>query len=126
MGSRARSERRPRLIGIHTEYAYSVCTRQGRELKSNAARPLCPPHGWSGGGWRATLVDMTASQIQPDLTAARERWVARGVAAPAIVATGASGSSVEGADGVRYLDFAGGIGCQNLGHSPSAVVDAIH
>ena len=31
-------------------------------------------------------MDMTASQIQPDLTAARERWVARGVAAPAIVA----------------------------------------
>src|SRR3954447_17818020 len=68
---------------------------------------------------------MTA--LQPETTlAARERWVARGVAAPAIVATGAHGAHVEGADGVRYLDFAGGIGCQNLGHNPEAVVEAIH
>src|SRR4051812_9440493 len=71
---------------------------------------------------------MTASQIQSsnDVLAERERWVARGVSAPAIVATGAHGAYVEGADGVRYLDFAGGIGCQNLGHNPQAVVDAIH
>src|SRR4051794_26350359 len=33
IGSRARSERRPRLIGIHTEYAYSVCTSQERQLQ---------------------------------------------------------------------------------------------
>src|SRR4051794_33349970 len=71
--------------------------------------------------------DMTASQIQPDaLLAARERWVARGGSAPAIVAVAAEGAYVQGADGVRYLDFAGGIGCQNLGHNPQAVVDAIH
>jgi 4-aminobutyrate aminotransferase len=70
---------------------------------------------------------MTASQIQPEaLLAARERWVARGVSAPAIVAVSADGAHVEGADGVRYLDFAGGIACQNLGHNPGAVVDAIH
>src|SRR3954452_433249 len=70
---------------------------------------------------------MTASQIQPDTTlAGRERWVARGVAAPAIVPTHAEGAYVTGADGVRYLDFACGIGCQNLGHNPQAIVDAIH
>jgi len=70
---------------------------------------------------------MTASQIQPEsLLAARERWVARGVSAPAIIAVSADGAHVEGADGVRYLDFAGGIGCQNLGHNPEAVVEAIH
>ena len=68
---------------------------------------------------------MTASQIQPDaLLAARERWVARGVSAPAIVAVSADGAHVQGADGVNYLDFAGGIGCQNLGHNPEAVVEA--
>jgi 4-aminobutyrate aminotransferase/(S)-3-amino-2-methylpropionate transaminase len=73
------------------------------------------------------LLDMTASQIQSEsLLAARERWVARGVSAPAIVAVSADGAHVEGADGVRYLDFAGGIGCQNLGHNPEAVVEAIH
>src|SRR3954470_9317667 len=70
---------------------------------------------------------MTASQIQPDtLLADRERWVARGISPPAIVAVSASGAHVEGADGVRYLDFSGGIGCQNLGHNPEAVVRAIH
>jgi 4-aminobutyrate aminotransferase len=71
---------------------------------------------------------MTASQIQSAdaLLAARERWVARGVAAPAIVATRAEGSYIEAADGTRYLDFAGGIGCQNLGHGRAEVVSAIH
>src|SRR4051794_40228269 len=70
---------------------------------------------------------MTASQNQPEgLLAARERWVARGVSAPAIVAASAEGAHVHGADGVDYLDFAGGIGCQNLGHNAAAVVEAIH
>ncbi len=70
---------------------------------------------------------MTASHTEPEsLLAARERWVARGVSAPAIVAVSADGAHVQGADGVRYLDFAGGIGCQNLGHNPEAVVEAIH
>lgn len=67
---------------------------------------------------------MTATQIP--LSSARERWVARGVSAPAIEATHARGATVTGADGVEYLDFAGGIGCQNLGHNPPAVVEAIH
>ena len=38
----------------------------------------------------------------------------------------ARGARVVGADGRRYLDFAGGIGCQNLGHGPDPVVEAIH
>src|SRR4051812_20945348 len=33
IGSRARSESSPRLIGIHTQYAYSVCTRQERDVQ---------------------------------------------------------------------------------------------
>jgi 4-aminobutyrate aminotransferase/(S)-3-amino-2-methylpropionate transaminase len=71
---------------------------------------------------------MTASQIHSAdaVLAARERWVARGVSAPAIVAVHAEGTHIEGADGVRYLDFAGGIGCQNLGHGAADVVGAIH
>jgi 4-aminobutyrate aminotransferase len=69
---------------------------------------------------------MTASTQSESLLASRERWVARGVSAPAIVAVAADGAHVEGADGVRYLDFAGGIGCQNLGHNPTEVVRAIH
>ncbi len=71
---------------------------------------------------------MTASQTQSseELLAARERWVARGVSAPAIVAVRAEGSYIEAADGTRYLDFAGGIGCQNLGHGRAEVLSAVH
>ena len=38
----------------------------------------------------------------------------------------AEGAVIEDIDGNRFLDFAGGIGCQNAGHRPPAVVDAIH
>src|SRR4051794_8128440 len=74
------------------------------------------------------MLSMTASQLNPAdaLLAARERWVARGISAPAIVAVRAEGSYIEAAGGTRYLDFAGGIGCQNLGHGRAEVVSAIH
>jgi len=39
---------------------------------------------------------------------------------------GAEGAMIEDIDGNRFLDFAGGIGCQNAGHRPPAVVEAIH
>jgi 4-aminobutyrate aminotransferase len=61
-----------------------------------------------------------------DLIAERARWVPRGVATPAIVTVAARGSVIEAADGREYLDFAGGIGCLNLGHGPEDVVAAIH
>jgi 4-aminobutyrate aminotransferase len=56
----------------------------------------------------------------------RERYVARGVATPSLVVARAEGARVWDADGREFLDFAGGIACQNLGHGPSAVVAAIH
>src|SRR3989440_10731034 len=58
--------------------------------------------------------------------AARERYVAHGVATPSLVVAGAEGARVGDVDGREFLDFAGGIACQNLGHGPSAVVAAIH
>jgi len=58
--------------------------------------------------------------------AARERYVARGVATPALVVARAEGARVWDVDGREYLDFAGGIACQNLGHGPPAVVAAVH
>jgi 4-aminobutyrate aminotransferase / (S)-3-amino-2-methylpropionate transaminase / 5-aminovalerate transaminase len=58
--------------------------------------------------------------------AARERYVARGVATPSLVVARAEGARVWDVDGREFLDFAGGIACQNLGHSPSAVVAAVH
>lgn len=58
--------------------------------------------------------------------AARERYVPRGVSTPSLVVARASGARVWDADGREFLDFAGGIACQNLGHGPSTVVAAIH
>jgi 4-aminobutyrate aminotransferase / (S)-3-amino-2-methylpropionate transaminase / 5-aminovalerate transaminase len=60
------------------------------------------------------------------VTQARERYVARGVSTPRLVVDRAEGATVWDADGREYLDFAGGIACQNLGHRPAAVVAAIH
>jgi 4-aminobutyrate aminotransferase/(S)-3-amino-2-methylpropionate transaminase len=57
---------------------------------------------------------------------ARERYVARGVSTPALVVSRAEGASIWDADGREYLDFAGGIGCANLGHGHAKVVEAIH
>src|ERR1700739_4887749 len=58
--------------------------------------------------------------------AARERYVARGVATPALVVARAEGARVWDVDARESRDSAGGIACQNLGHGPSAVVAAIH
>ena len=58
--------------------------------------------------------------------AARERYVARGVSTPSLVVDRAEGMRVWDVDGREFLDFAGGIACQNLGHGPSAVVAAVH
>jgi 4-aminobutyrate aminotransferase len=70
-------------------------------------------------------VEQRASAAEQVL-AARERYVARGVATPSLVVARAEGARVWDVDGREFLDFAGGIACQNLGHSPSAVVAAIH
>ena len=57
---------------------------------------------------------------------ARERYVARGVTTPRLVVGRAEGARVWDADGREYLDFGGGIACQNLGHGAEPVVRAIH
>src|ERR671934_1048006 len=59
------------------------------------------------------------------VTQARERYVARGVSTPRLVVARAEGARIWDVDGREYLDFAGGIACQNLGHRPAAIVDAI-
>jgi 4-aminobutyrate aminotransferase/(S)-3-amino-2-methylpropionate transaminase len=57
---------------------------------------------------------------------ARDRYVARGVSTPPLVVEHAAGALIRDADGREYIDFAGGIGCANLGHNLPAVVDAVH
>jgi 4-aminobutyrate aminotransferase/(S)-3-amino-2-methylpropionate transaminase len=56
--------------------------------------------------------------------AARERWVARGIATPPLVVERAEGARLWDVDGREYVDFAGGLGCQNTGHGFAAA--AIH
>src|SRR5438477_5202938 len=58
--------------------------------------------------------------------AGRERYVTRGVATTDFTVSRAEGARIWDADGRDYLDFAGGIACQNLGHNPEAVVQAVH
>jgi 4-aminobutyrate aminotransferase / (S)-3-amino-2-methylpropionate transaminase / 5-aminovalerate transaminase len=60
------------------------------------------------------------------LIEARRRYVAAGVSTPRLVVERAEGARLVDADGRTYLDFAGGIGCQNTGHRADAVVAAIH
>src|ERR671928_766926 len=61
-------------------------------------------------------------RIQAD----RERYVAAGVATPPLVVERAEGARVWDVEGREYIDFAGGLGCANLGHNLPSVVDAVH
>ena len=58
------------------------------------------------------------------VAAARERYVARGVATTPLVVARAAGARIWDVDGREYIDFAGGLGCQNTGHGFAAT--AIH
>src|ERR1700738_3520339 len=60
------------------------------------------------------------------LMARREAAVPRGPynSAPIFMAS-AEGATLEDVDGNRYLDFAGGIGCLNIGHRSPRVISAI-
>src|SRR6188472_2277414 len=57
---------------------------------------------------------------------ARDRYVAAGVATPPLVVARAEGARIEDIDGNTYIDFAGGLGCQNTGHGLPAAVAALH
>jgi 4-aminobutyrate aminotransferase / (S)-3-amino-2-methylpropionate transaminase / 5-aminovalerate transaminase len=71
---------------------------------------------------------MATEQVRgaADVRAGRERYVPRGIATTDFTVSRAEGATVWDADGNEYLDFAGGIACQNLGHNPEAVVAAVH
>ncbi len=57
--------------------------------------------------------ERTASE---QVIADRERYVARGVATTPLVVARAEGARIWDVDGREYIDFAGGLGCQNTGH----------
>jgi 4-aminobutyrate aminotransferase/(S)-3-amino-2-methylpropionate transaminase len=54
----------------------------------------------------------------------REKYVARGVSTPHLVVARAEGARIWDVDGREYIDFAGGIASNNLGHRPEGVVEA--
>src|ERR671936_417186 len=54
------------------------------------------------------------------IRAERERFVARGVATTPLVIARADGARIWDVDGREYVDFAGGLGCQNTGHGFAA------
>jgi 4-aminobutyrate aminotransferase len=59
-----------------------------------------------------------------EVVAGRERYNARGVATTPLVVARAEGARLWDVDGREYIDFAGGLGCQNTGHGFAAA--AIH
>jgi 4-aminobutyrate aminotransferase len=69
----------------------------------------------------------TTEQVSHErILADRERYVSGGVATPRLVVGQADGARVTDVDGREFVDFAGGIGCQNTGHRFAPVVEAIH
>jgi 4-aminobutyrate aminotransferase len=60
------------------------------------------------------------------ILADRERYVSAAVATPRLVVAEADGARIVDVDGRSFVDFAGGIGCQNTGHRFAPVVEAIH
>src|SRR5437763_13313729 len=60
------------------------------------------------------------------VAAARERYVARGISTAPLVVASAEGARLTDVEGRTYIDFAGGLGCQNTGHGLPAAVAAIH
>src|SRR5438876_460566 len=74
-----------------------------------------------GGGAMATSEQTVTERVISD----RERYVARGVNTPPLVVARAEGARIEDVDGRTYIDFAGGLGCQNLGHGYPPAVEAM-
>ena len=69
-----------------------------------------------------SLQERTASERVTD---ERAKYVTPGVSTPRLVVAHAEGARVTDVDGRSFVDFAGGIGCQNTGHRHPAVVQAV-
>jgi 4-aminobutyrate aminotransferase / (S)-3-amino-2-methylpropionate transaminase / 5-aminovalerate transaminase len=59
------------------------------------------------------------------IAAEHAKYVAPAITVPRLVVAEAEGARITDPDGRSFVDFAGGIGCQNLGHRHPAVVEAI-
>ena len=67
----------------------------------------------------------TAQTAHDRILAERALYVSAGVSTPRLVVSHAEGARVTDVDGRSFIDFAGGIGCQNTGHRFAPVVEAI-
>ncbi len=76
--------------------------------------------------WRKLCSTVAIQGKTERLLEARRRYVARGVAVGPVVVARAQGGRIWDVDGRSYVDFAGGIGCQNTGHNFAPAVAAIH
>jgi 4-aminobutyrate aminotransferase len=70
-------------------------------------------------------VDQRASTRTAELQAERERLIARGIATTPLFVERAHGARLTDVEGTTYIDFVGGIGTLNGGHTPEKVVAAI-
>ena len=75
---------------------------------------------------QSTFVSVDEQTATARVEEARERYVARGISTPPLVVERAEGARIWDVEGREYIDFAGGLGCANLGHNLPAVVDALH
>ena len=71
------------------------------------------------------MTPITETQAHDRILSERSRYVSAGVSTPRLVVSHADGARVTDVDGRTFIDFAGGIGCQNTGHRFAPVVDAI-
>jgi 4-aminobutyrate aminotransferase len=72
------------------------------------------------------MTQQTEHASYQHVLAERARHVSAGVSTPKLVVAHAEGARVTDAGGRTFVDFAGGIGCQNTGHRFAPVVEAIH
>jgi len=70
-------------------------------------------------------MNITETTAHDQILAERVRYVSAGVSTPKLVVSHADGARVTDVDGRSFIDFAGGIGCQNTGHRFAPVVEAI-
>src|SRR5262249_25745099 len=73
---------------------------------------------------QARLMAISEKTTSERVLAGRQRYVARGVATTPLVVARAEGARIWDVDGKEYVDFAGGLGCQNTGHGFASA--AIH
>src|SRR4051794_6284754 len=70
-------------------------------------------------------VEQRTGEESARLLSEKERWVSKAVATSPIFVERAHGARIVDVDGREYVDFVGGIGTVNGGHTPEAVVAAI-